>query len=157
LRAISPSSSLQRAGQELAERLREIRLGAGLTARALSVAAGWHEAKTSRIETAQQALSDANIQSWCQVCGVSRQAPDLIAASRARLDVRHMAAAIPHRAAAYPGIPAWSFSAVLARPRAAKALFGMPQNGPRLGLAACCAVTVCCPRRDDALSRRAPL
>ena len=48
--AISPSSSVQRARQELAERLREIRLDAGLTARALSVAAGWHEAKTSRIE-----------------------------------------------------------------------------------------------------------
>ena len=81
--AISPSSSVQRARQELAERLREIRLDAGLTARALSLAAGWHEAKTSRIESAKQALSDADIQTWCQVCGASRQAPDLIAASRA--------------------------------------------------------------------------
>jgi transcriptional regulator with XRE-family HTH domain len=81
--AISPSSSVQRARQELAERLREIRLDAGLTARALSVAAGWHEAKTSRIESARQAVSDAGIQAWCQVCGAGRQAPDLIAASRA--------------------------------------------------------------------------
>ncbi len=61
----------------------EIRLDAGLTARALSAAAGWHEAKTSRIESAQQAVSDADIQPWCQVCGAGRQAPDLIAASRA--------------------------------------------------------------------------
>ncbi len=56
----------------------EIRLDAGLTARALSAAAGWHEAKTSRIESAQQAVSDADIQPWCQVCGAGRQAPDLM-------------------------------------------------------------------------------
>jgi transcriptional regulator with XRE-family HTH domain len=80
---VSPSSSVQRARQELAERLREIRLDAGLTARALSAAAGWHEAKTSRIESAKQALSDADIQTWCRVCGAEREAPDLIAASRA--------------------------------------------------------------------------
>lgn len=81
--AISPSSSVQRARQELAERLREIRLDAGLTARALSAAAGWHEAKTSRIESAKQALTDADVETWCQVCGADREAPDLIAASRA--------------------------------------------------------------------------
>ena len=81
--AVSPSSSVQRARQELAERLRDLRLDAGLTARALSAAARWHEAKTSRIESAKQAPSDADIQVWCQVCGVPSQAPDLIAASRA--------------------------------------------------------------------------
>ena len=81
--AVSPSSSVQRARQELAERLRDLRLDAGLTARALSAAAGWHEAKTSRIESAKQAPSDADIQAWSQVCGASSQAPDLIAASRA--------------------------------------------------------------------------
>jgi hypothetical protein len=63
--AVSPSSSVQRARQQLAERLREIRLDAGLTARALSAAAGWHEAKTSRIESAKQVLTDADIQIWC--------------------------------------------------------------------------------------------
>jgi hypothetical protein len=42
--AISPSSSVQRARQELADRLHELRLDAGLTARALSATAGWHEA-----------------------------------------------------------------------------------------------------------------
>jgi transcriptional regulator with XRE-family HTH domain len=81
--AVSPSSSVQRARQELAERLRDLRLDAGLTARALSAAAGWHEAKTSRIESAKQAPSDADIQAWCQVCGAPSQGPDLIAASRA--------------------------------------------------------------------------
>jgi Domain of unknown function (DUF5753)/Helix-turn-helix domain len=81
--AISPSSSVQRARQELADRLRDLRLDAELSGRALSVAAGWHEAKTSRIETAKQAPSDSDIRIWCQVCEVPDQAVDLIAASRA--------------------------------------------------------------------------
>jgi len=81
--AVSPSSSVQRARQDLADRLRDIRLDAGLTARALSSAAGWHEAKTSRIESAKQAPSEADIQTWCRVCGADTQAIDLIAASRA--------------------------------------------------------------------------
>jgi hypothetical protein len=81
--AISPSSSVQRARQELAARLREIRLDAGLTARALSARADWHEAKTSRIESAKQPLTDSDIRTWCQACGATGQAADLIAASRA--------------------------------------------------------------------------
>ena len=56
--AVSPSSSVQRARQELADRLRDIRLDAGLTGRALPASAGWREAKTSRIESAKQAPSD---------------------------------------------------------------------------------------------------
>jgi transcriptional regulator with XRE-family HTH domain len=80
--AISPSSSVQRAREQLAERLRDIRLDARLTARALSSAAGWHEAKTSRIESAKQAPSEDDIRIWCRVCGAERTVPDLIAASR---------------------------------------------------------------------------
>lgn len=67
---------------QLAERLRDIRLNARLTARALSAAAGWHEAKTSRIEAAKQAPSEDDIRIWCRVCGAERAVPDLIAASR---------------------------------------------------------------------------
>jgi transcriptional regulator with XRE-family HTH domain len=81
--ALSPSSSVQRARQELADRLRDLRLDAGLTARALSAASGWHEAKTSRIESAKQAPSEPDIRKWCEVCGATGQAVDLIAASRA--------------------------------------------------------------------------
>jgi transcriptional regulator with XRE-family HTH domain len=81
--AESPSSSVQRARQQLAERLRDLRLDADLTARALSTVAGWREAKTSRIESAKQAPSEADIRDWCQVCGADREIPDLIAASRA--------------------------------------------------------------------------
>jgi transcriptional regulator with XRE-family HTH domain len=81
--APSPSSSVQRAREQLAARLREIRLDAGLSAQDLSAAAGWHKAKTSRIESAKQAPSEADIAAWCRVCGAAREVPDLIAASRA--------------------------------------------------------------------------
>jgi transcriptional regulator with XRE-family HTH domain len=81
--AVSSSSSALRAKQELAERLREIRLDAGLTGRVLSAAAGWHESKASRIESAKQAPGDADIRTWCQVCDAEDQVADLIAASRA--------------------------------------------------------------------------
>jgi transcriptional regulator with XRE-family HTH domain len=81
--AESPSSSVQRARQQLAERLRDIRLDARLTARALSDAAGWHAAKTSRIESAKQAPGEDDIRIWCRVCSAEREVPDLIAASRA--------------------------------------------------------------------------
>jgi transcriptional regulator with XRE-family HTH domain len=77
------SSSVQRARQALADRLREVRLDAGLTGRSLSSAAGWHEAKTSRIEHARVAPSDTDIRTWCKVCEAAGQIPDLIAASHA--------------------------------------------------------------------------
>jgi transcriptional regulator with XRE-family HTH domain len=77
------SSSAQHARQELADRLREIRLDEGLTARALAAAAGWHESKCSRIEHARTPPSDDDIRAWCRICHAADQAADLIAASRA--------------------------------------------------------------------------
>ena len=81
--AESPSSSVQRARQQLADRLRDLRLDAGLNGKTLSVMAGWHPAKTTRIEGAKQAPSEDDIRLWCHVCHAEREAPDLIAASRA--------------------------------------------------------------------------
>jgi transcriptional regulator with XRE-family HTH domain len=81
--AISPSSSVQRAREQLAERLRDVRLDARLTARKLSELAGWHETKTSRIESAKKAPSEEDIRTWCRACEAERAIPDLIAASRA--------------------------------------------------------------------------
>jgi len=81
--AISPSSSVQRAREQLAARLRDIRLDAHLSAQELSVRADWHKAKTSRIESAKQAPSEADIAVWCRVCAAEREVPDLIASSRA--------------------------------------------------------------------------
>jgi transcriptional regulator with XRE-family HTH domain len=80
---VSPSSSVQRARELLAGRLRDIRLDARMSARDLSAAAGWHAAKTSRIESAKQAPSEDDIRTWCRVCGADRDVPDLVAASRA--------------------------------------------------------------------------
>jgi hypothetical protein len=81
--AISPSSSVRQARDALAHRLREIRLDAGLTARALALAAGWHESKCSRIENVKTAPSETDVRMWCQVCGAEDQAADLIASLRA--------------------------------------------------------------------------
>jgi len=77
------SSTVQQARQQIADRLREIRLDAGLTKRALAAAAGWHESKCSRIEHARTPPSDKDIRAWCRICGAEDQAADLIAASRA--------------------------------------------------------------------------
>ncbi|MGH3645914.1 MAG: helix-turn-helix domain-containing protein [Micromonosporaceae bacterium] len=79
----SPSSSAQQAKQALADRLREIRLDAGLSARALALRAGWHESKCSRIEHARTTPSEADIKLWCEICDAADQAADLIASARA--------------------------------------------------------------------------
>jgi transcriptional regulator with XRE-family HTH domain len=76
------SSSVLHARQQVAGRLREIRLDAGLTLRAVSESAGWHESKASRIEGARTRPSDSDIQAWCRVCGAEHQAADLVAAAR---------------------------------------------------------------------------
>ena len=77
------SSSVLHARQQIAARLHEVRLDAGLTLRAVAAAAGWHESKSSRIEHAVTKPSDSDIRAWCRVCGAEDQAADLIAASRA--------------------------------------------------------------------------
>ena len=81
--ADSQYSSAQSARQALANRLQEIRLDAGLTARALSAAAGWHEAKTSRIEHSKQQPTEADVRAWCYVCSKPKLIPELIAELRA--------------------------------------------------------------------------
>ncbi|TDW21620.1 helix-turn-helix domain-containing protein [Kribbella kalugense] len=78
----SQSSSAQSARQALADRLREVRLDAGLTARALSTAAGWHEAKTSKIERGKQQPSESDLRIWCAVCSSREVLPELIAELR---------------------------------------------------------------------------
>ncbi|MFI9598183.1 helix-turn-helix domain-containing protein [Nonomuraea sp. NPDC052265] len=79
----SPSSSAQAARQALASRLREIRLDAGLNARQLAALAGWHEAKTSRIENAKKQPSESDLAAWVQACGVPGLLPELVAELRA--------------------------------------------------------------------------
>lgn len=78
-----PASPAQQAREALGIRLREIRKGAGLTARDLAIAFGCHFSKISRIENGVQAPSEANIKAWCRTCNAERQIPDLIATARA--------------------------------------------------------------------------
>jgi hypothetical protein len=53
-----------------------------LTARALARQAGWDETKCSRLVHARTPPSDEDIRTWCRICGVPEEIPDLIAASR---------------------------------------------------------------------------
>jgi transcriptional regulator with XRE-family HTH domain len=77
------SSSAQQARQVLADRLRELRVAAGLTARELAIRAEWERTKVSKIEHATRPPSAEAIRVWCQLCGAEDQAPDLIASLRA--------------------------------------------------------------------------
>ncbi len=76
------SATAQQALEALAQRLREIRKDAGLTARAVARAAGWHESKCSRIEHARTVPSPDDIRTWCEICGAPDQAADLVASLR---------------------------------------------------------------------------
>lgn len=78
----SPSSSAQQARQLIADRLREILRDSGLTARALARQAGWDETKCSRLTHGRTPPSDTDIRTWCTICGVPEEIPNLIAASR---------------------------------------------------------------------------
>jgi transcriptional regulator with XRE-family HTH domain len=80
---VSPSSSARQVRQGIAQRLREIRLDAGLTARAVAQLAGWHESKASKIEHSRTVPSEADIRAWCAACRAEDQSAELIAASRA--------------------------------------------------------------------------
>ncbi|RBQ20162.1 transcriptional regulator [Spongiactinospora rosea] len=80
--ATQSSSSVLAARRLIAQRLRELRLDAGLSARALAAAAGWHESKSSRIENAKTPPSDDDLRAWCGACGADGEVEELIAASR---------------------------------------------------------------------------
>lgn len=77
-----PTSSAQEARAALAGRLRALRLDAGITGRELARRCGWSVAKSSRIENAVTAPSDADLQAWCTACDAADEAADLIAANR---------------------------------------------------------------------------
>jgi transcriptional regulator with XRE-family HTH domain len=78
---VSPSSSAQAARESVAQRLRSLRRGAGLTVNELADRCGWHHAKTSRIENTRTAPSAKDIRLWCRACQVDDQAEDLIVQS----------------------------------------------------------------------------
>ncbi|MGP4022356.1 helix-turn-helix domain-containing protein [Actinomadura sp. 3N407] len=80
---VHPSSSIQQARESLAARLREIRLDAGLSAREVAAACGWHESKCSRMQNGKQAVADSDIKAWCAACGSDeRVAAELVSINR---------------------------------------------------------------------------
>lgn len=79
----SPSNPARQAREALGARLRELRLNAGLTGRALAVQLGWHYTKVSRIEHGGQTPPEAEIRAWCAACHADEQVPDLVASMRA--------------------------------------------------------------------------
>ena len=72
----------QQAREALGTRLREIRLDAGLTARALAKRAGWHFTKVSKLEHGTRRPSPDDIRAWCRYCQAEDQVIDLIATAR---------------------------------------------------------------------------
>jgi transcriptional regulator with XRE-family HTH domain len=70
------------AREALGARLREIRLEAGLTARALAKLAGWHFTKVSKLEHGTRRPSRDDIRAWCRYCQAENQMVDLMAAAR---------------------------------------------------------------------------
>jgi transcriptional regulator with XRE-family HTH domain len=80
---VSPSSSAQAARQAIADRLRDLRRDADLTAIQLAAAAGWDRTKVSKIEHATRGASSGDIVTWCRLCGAQDEAADLMEASRA--------------------------------------------------------------------------
>jgi transcriptional regulator with XRE-family HTH domain len=80
---VATSDSVQEARQGLADRLREIRLDAELTATELALRVGWHRTKVSKLEHAATSPSVEDIRQWCAACGAADQTADLIASMRA--------------------------------------------------------------------------
>lgn len=77
------STATKRARQSLGSRLREIRLDAHLTGRALASRCGWHFTKISKLEHGTQNPSEDDLRAWCHACDAADQLPDLIATVRA--------------------------------------------------------------------------
>lgn len=67
------SSNAQVLKQELGARLREVRVEAGLSARALADRMGRHPSKISRIENGGATPSVTDIEQWCKHTGAGRQ------------------------------------------------------------------------------------
>ena len=65
----SPSSSAQAARVRLGSRLRELRVGAGLTGREFAARAGWRSAaNVTKIEKGRYTITADTVRLWCAVC-----------------------------------------------------------------------------------------
>ncbi|MCD0450583.1 helix-turn-helix domain-containing protein [Actinocorallia sp. API 0066] len=75
----SPNSGVQQARQALADRLRDLRVRAGLTATGLARAAGWHQTKVSKLEHTITSPSVEDLRVWCRLCDAEDEVEDLTA------------------------------------------------------------------------------
>jgi len=95
------SGPAQQAREALGGRLRDIRLEAGLNARALARLAGWHHTKVSKLEHGTRPPSRDDVRAWCRLCGAEDQAAELLSTART-IDAmytewrRHMRAGMMH-------------------------------------------------------------
>ncbi|MBT8228530.1 MAG: helix-turn-helix domain-containing protein [Dactylosporangium sp.] len=76
------SNPARQAREFLGLRLRDLRLNAQLTGRALAASAGWHFTKISKIEHGVVNASESDLQIWCELCRANDQLPDLLATAR---------------------------------------------------------------------------
>ncbi|MFI5778257.1 helix-turn-helix domain-containing protein [Nocardia sp. NPDC051570] len=77
------TSPVKQARAALGARLRDIRIEAKLTGRALAASHNWHFTKVSKIEHGTQTPSAEDITAWCRSCNAQDQVMDLIATARA--------------------------------------------------------------------------
>lgn len=75
-------STANEAKEALALRLKDMRLSARLTSRALAGLTGWHYTKVSKIEHGHTMPSEADLELWCFHCRTQSELPDLIATVR---------------------------------------------------------------------------
>lgn len=81
-------SSARHAREALGLRLREIRLEADLTVRALAAAATWPPSKVSRLENGRlQQVKTADLRKWCLLCRAEHLLPELTAMANAVADL----------------------------------------------------------------------
>ncbi|RBQ20724.1 XRE family transcriptional regulator [Spongiactinospora rosea] len=74
------STPARQAIEALGERLKQIRIGAGLTGVGLAELAGWHSSKVSRFEYGRRTPTEDDLRIWCRCCDATDELPDLLAA-----------------------------------------------------------------------------
>ncbi|MBF6239115.1 helix-turn-helix domain-containing protein [Nocardia otitidiscaviarum] len=76
------TDSVKQAREALGERLRGLRLAAGLSGSELARRAGWHQTRVPKIEYGRTKPSEADIRTWCSLTGTESEIPDLVATLR---------------------------------------------------------------------------
>ena len=79
----------QTARVSLGARLREVRVEARLSGRALAQALGWHPSKVSKLELGRQTASAQDLEAWALACGTPEVVAELVAQRRA-LETHYM-------------------------------------------------------------------